>query len=49
MRKTKPGEESLYKSREDLTPAERAQIVAAFRRDADTPIKEADAIEFQGL
>ena len=49
MRETQPGEELLYKSREDLTPAERAQIVAAFRRDADTAIKEADAIESERL
>ena len=49
MRETQPGEELLYKSREDLTPAERAQIIAAFRRDADTAIKEADAIESEGL
>ena len=49
MRKTKPGEELLYTSREDLTPDERAQIVAAFRQDADTAIKEADAIESEGF
>jgi hypothetical protein len=49
MRETQPGEELLYKSREDLTPAERAQIIAAFRRDADTALKDADAIESEGL
>ena len=49
MRKTEPGEELLYKAREDLTPAERAQIVAVFRQDADTAIKQANAIEAEGL
>ena len=49
MRKTKPGEELLYKAREDLTPAERTQIIAAFRQDADTAIKQANAIEAEGL
>ena len=49
MRETQPGEELLYTSREDLTMDERAQIVAAFRQDADTAIKEADAIESEGL
>ena len=45
MRKTKPGEELLYKSREELTPTERDQIISAFRQDADTAIKEANSLE----
>ena len=45
MRKTQPGEELLYKSREDLTPTERDQIIAPFRQDADTAIKEANSLE----
>ena len=49
MRKTEPGEELLYKAREDLTPAERAQIVAVFRRNAEAEIKQANAIEAEGL